>query len=49
VEEAYPKFVNLLDDDHREQPPVDRVPGLGEVGNSKYRLMIVRAQYMNVI
>jgi len=32
VEKVYPKFVDLLDDDHRERPPADRVPGLGEVG-----------------
>jgi len=23
VEEIYPKFVDLLDDNHRERPPVD--------------------------
>jgi len=32
VEEVNPKFVDLLNDDHRERPPVDSGPGLGEVG-----------------
>jgi len=45
VKEGYPKFVDLLDNDHKEQPPVDREPGLGEVGGSKCRRRIVRVRY----
>ena len=32
VEDVYPKFVDLLDDDHRERLSVDRGPVLGKVG-----------------
>jgi len=32
VEYFHLKLVDLLDDDHKERTPVDRGPGLGEVG-----------------
>jgi len=48
VEEIYPRFVDLLDDDHREQPPVDRGPGLGKVEVSNCRYKIARARYIIV-
>ena len=34
VEEVYPKCVDLLDDDHRERPPVDQGPDLGKIGGA---------------